>query len=222
MSKEFFKKTKSHGNKNTPASGAGMDEIKVKIPSGEKFTHYTILPSSGHFGAATFNVVDAPNKGGTGNQEIKVLWTNGPFSRCSYILKAYSRKVAAPNTPSVKPTIIVGSANWYNKAMNNLRQKIPFILRVQGVDAIKIFNALNPINNNLIRRSIVVNEAVSVTITATICVTIIALGGLAVLGSVLLYAIHQGCTTKAKYDTKASLPTATVGQIMDFEFMNCG
>lgn len=224
MSKLFYKKTRSHGNKNTVASGAGMDELKIKIPVNEKFSHYTITPASGNSGTATFIVVGAPKKNDKGNTEIKVLWTNGPYSRCSYTVKAYSYKPTTSTStvavPIVKPIIVFGNTNWFNDALSHMKLKSPFILRVQGTDAIKLFNALNPINHSLVRRRIVINEPMTLYITISICVTIVALGGLALLGTVLLYGINQGCDVKVKYDNDMSL-AGNINQLMDFEFMNC-
>ncbi|WP_452223805.1 hypothetical protein [Lacinutrix chionoecetis] len=221
MSTLVYKKTKSHGNVNTPASGAGMDKLKFKIPNNEKFSHYTISQASGHTGTATFIVVGAPKKNATGNAEIRVLWTNGPFSKCRYTLKVYSYKPSSVTVPIIKPIVIFGNANWFNDALSFMKQKTPFILRVQGVDAIKLFNALNPINHSILRRNIIINEPVLVPMTIAICITIIALGGFALLGAVLLYGINQGCSIKVKYDTNLSL-FGNLKQLMDFEFMNCG
>ena len=218
MIKLIYNKTKSHGNNTNHLSGAGVDKIKIKIPSGSKFSHFVISKASGHTGVATFNVVKSPKVNATGDQEIQVMWTYGPFSKCKYSLKVYSLKDI---DDQVKPIVVFGDSNWYNLSMGYLKQKKPFILRVQGPDASKLFSVVNPIQTMLVARNIVINEAV-VTITVAICVAIVALAGLGVLGAVLLYAINQGCTTNAVYDTNASLPTGTLGQKMDFEFMNCG
>ena len=219
MSKVIYNKTKSHGNKNTPASGAGMDVVKISIPNGEKFSHFNISEGSGHSGAATFTVVGNPKPNAIGNQEIRIMWTNGPFSKCQYKLKVYSK---SNNTVAVKPVIIFGDNNWYNDALSCMKQKIPFSLKVQGTEAIKLFNIIDPINKSLIRRRIIFNEGVAIAITVSVCVTIVAVSSLAVLGAVLLYSINQGCDSKVSYDTKAGMISGLVGQVMTFNFSNCG
>ena len=218
MAKLIYNMTKSHGNNTNHLSGAGLDKIKIKIPSGQKFSHFVISQASGHTGIATFNVVKSPKVNATGDQEIHIMWTYGPFSKCKYSLKVYS---VNSTDVQVKPIVVFGDNNWYNLAMGYLKQKKPFILRVQGPDATKLFSVINPIKTMLVARNITINDG-GVTITIAICIAIVAVAGLSVLGAVLLYAINQGCTTKAEYDTNASVSTGTVRQIMDFEFMNCG
>lgn len=222
MAKLIYNKTKSHGNPSTPASGAGVDTIKISVPSGQKFSHFKISAASGHSGAATFTVTKAPKANSTGKIEVKVMWTNGPWSKCSYKLRVYS-KVSQPGTPppTAKPVVVFGSTNWYNLTIGYITQKIPFRLRVEGPDALKLVNIINPINNNLLMRGIVINEAVAIAITGIICLTILGVAGLAVVGGVLLYAINQGCTTRAVYDTDIGL-SGNLAQAMEFDFDNCG
>ncbi len=222
MAKLIYNKTKSHGNPSTPASGAGVDKIKVSVPSGQKFSHLKISAASGHSGAATFTVTKAPKANASGNIETKVMWTNGPWSKCSYKLRVYS-KVQQPGTPppTPKPVVVFGSPNWYNLTTGYITQKIPFRLRVEGPDAMKLVNIINPINTHLVMRRIVINEPATIVITGIICLTILGVVGLAVVGGVLLYAINQGCTTTAIYNTDISL-SGNLAQAMEFDFDNCG
>jgi len=218
MSKLIYNKTRSHGKNTNALSGAGVDTIKIKIPSGQKFTRLTLTMSSSHVGVATFNVISVPSLNATGNQEIKIMWTYGPFSKCSYKLKVYSDAV---NAVGVKPTVLFGAQDWFNLAIGYIKQRKPFTLRVQGPDAEKLFSAINPIRTSLISRNIAINEVI-VAMTVAICITVIAVSGLGVLGAVLLYAVNQGCTTKASYDFNGNLASGSAGQKMDFDFMNCG
>lgn len=223
MAKLIYNKTRSHGNPSTPASGAGIDVIKIKVPNGQKFSHFTISQASGHSGTGTFTVTSSPKANATGNIEIKVMWTNGPFSKCRYRLKVLS-SVASTSTssvPSLKPIVVFGDNDWYNLATGYIKQKIPFILRIQGPDASKLINIVKPINTNLIMRGVVINEAISVAITIAVCITIVSVAGLAVLGAVLLYSINQGCNTNAVYDTSGNLTTGNFGQKFDFVFVKC-
>lgn len=222
MAKLIYNKRKSHGNRSTPASGAGVDIIKVTIPNGEKFSHCIIEATASNSGAATSTIAKGPKVYATGKVEIKIMWTNGPWSKCSYKLKVYSKVTrSASPLPTTKPVVIFGSTNWYNLATGYITQKIPFKIRVEGPDAMKLINIIGPINTHLVRRRIVVNELASIAITGIICLTILGVVGLAVLGGLLLYAINQGCTTKAKYDTDISFST-NLAQAMEFDFDNCG
>ncbi|NER17749.1 hypothetical protein [Spongiivirga citrea] len=219
MATIIYNKTKSHGNSTNILSGAGVDKIKIKIPSGQKFSHFTITPASGHSGVATFNVIKAPRANATGNQEIHVMWTNGPFSKCRYKLKVYSKVATAP---SVKPVVIFGDRNWYSLATGYIKSRQPFTLRLQGADALKLFNVINPMNNAILRRGIVINEVVAVSITVAVCVTIVAVSGLAVLGAVLLYGIHQGCEIDGEFENGGNVTTGGLGQVFNIELMKCG
>ncbi len=219
MATIIYNKTKSHGNNNNILSGAGVDKIKIKIPSGKRFSHFSITPASGHSGVATFNVIKSPKANATGDQEIHVMWTYGPFSKCRFKLRAYTK---SPSPSTTKPVVIFGDRNWYTHAIAYLKSKQPFTLRLQGPDAQKLFNVLNPMNHSLIRRGVVVNEAVTISVTIAICITIVAVSGLAVLGAVLLYSLNQGCTAKVGYDQNGNLLAGTGGNKMDFDFSNCG
>ena len=219
MAKLIYNRTKSHGNPSTPASGAGVHSIKITIPNGEKFSHLTVSKASGHTNAATYTLTKSPKANATGKIEIKVMWTNGPFSKCSYKTRVYTDKVTVPATTK-KPIVLFGSRDWRSIATSYIVQKRPFKLRVEGPDALKLFTILNPIKQHLIRRSVVINVADWVIVTGIICLTIVAVSGLAVLGSSLLYGINQGCTIKAVYDTDLSI-RQNIKQSMDFDFDNC-
>ncbi|WP_194776774.1 hypothetical protein [Pararhodonellum marinum] len=213
----IFTSTKSHGNAGTHHSGAGNDVHKFTIPAGHRYTHHTITQATGHTGAATFHVVSAPAANATGNREIRVMWTNGPFSRCRYTLRVFGEKINVPVPPS-NPVIVFGQQNWYNDAINCLNQKMPFTLRLQGLHALSVFNIIDPIRRGL---RVVPNEAVSLGMTIAICVTIIGVAGLATFGACVLYAIHRGCTVKALYDTNLNAGSGSVNQKMDFNFFDC-
>lgn len=219
MAKLIYNKTKSHGNPSTPASGAGVDSIKITIPNGEKFSHVTVSKASGHSGAATYTLTKTPKANATGKIEIKVMWTNGPFSKSSFKIRVYSKKVNVP-AAAQKPVVIFGSNDWYDLATSYIIQKRAFKLRVEGPDVLKLHGILKPIKTHLVRRRVVINVADWVIVTAIICLTIVSVAGLAVLGSVLLYGINQGCTVKAEYDTDLSL-AQNLKQKMDFDIDNC-
>ncbi|WP_108809243.1 hypothetical protein [Aquimarina spinulae] len=218
MSKLIYNKTKSHGNNNNILSGAGIDTIKIKIPVGQKYSRLTITMSSSHIGIATFNVLSTPKVNATGNQEIKVMWTYSPFSKCSYKLKVFTDD---NSSVSKKPIVIFGERDWYQLSIGYINQKKPFTLRVEGPDAQKLFNVINPINDSLISRNITINE-VMIGMTVAICISIVAITGLSVFGAVLLYSIQQGCTPKAKLENNGSVTGGAFGQIMEFDIFGCG
>lgn len=219
MAKLIYNRTKSHGNPKTHASGAGVKLITLTIPSGEKFSHLTVSKAPGHTNAATYTLVKSPKPDATGKIEIKVMWTNGPFSKCSYKVRVYSIKANATVAPE-KPIVIFGSNDWHDIATSYVIQKRPFKLRVEGPDVLKLYGILKPIQTHLVRRRVVINIADWVLVTGIICLTIIGVAGLALLGSTLLYGINQGCSVKAEYDTDLSI-VQNIKQKMDFDIDNC-
>ena len=218
MSKLIYNKTKSHGNKNNFLSSAGIDKIKINIPSGQKFTHFAISLGSRHTGIATFNVIKQPKAGATGNQVIEVMWTYGPFSRCHYKLRAYS-KVTSSSSAQSETEILFGDNNWHQDFMSCLQQKMPISLIVKGPDALTLFHILNPLNNRILRRGIVINEPVSLGVTIAIVTAIMGSLALTTFGAVIALGIASGYTIDAEFDQNVDLLTGVLKHGIKFKLV---
>lgn len=198
----------------------GTDTIRVKIPSGKKFTRYAFYNES-VLGSAS--IIKAPVKNATGTVEFKVRWNYLMMGKSQYRLYAYC--IDQGGTSSAPLIIHLESSGWEQQAYAAIAQEIPFTIRIRGFDASIIGNALRQ-NQGSSRRDILNSfsptprfEPVTViALTAVIVFGVIAVVGFVTLAYVLSKSIDEGQCPKANFKTNGPDP---ISSELDIDVRKC-
>lgn len=209
--KAILSKKKTHTDKDglgpIPSWSEGVDTFKVEVPAGYKFSRYEITRSNV---LADCQVTKAPKRGETGEVELKVKWNYALFGTAKYRVRLYAAD------GKLRPIRIdMGSAGWEQRALDLVRQDVPFVIRVVGAAALTIFNLLNPRSVDVIRRSYEADDEAdrtselhisrepltAIAITAGAFV-LIGLAGFVALAFVMQKAIDAGLCVNAKHNVR--------------------
>lgn len=215
--KAFYSAKKGHADTDglgpIPSWAEGVDTFKATVPTGEKFTRYEIVRKNM---LADCQVIEAPKLGARGNVELQVKWNYTLFGTVDYRVRLY----CADGKPRAV-VIDVGSEGWDQRALDLIRQGVPFKLRLKGPDALTVFNLLSPRSVDTIRKSYELNDddagrstavhaqprvADPVTLAIVAALTLIALAGFATLAFVIQKAVDAGKCVNAKHSVSGPSP----------------
>lgn len=207
---------RSHASSNdwNLLPGGGTDTISFTVPSGERFTRYSIdllTPSL----TSGYEVVSAPKRGATGQQKMRIKYHYAPFNKVSYRVRLYYGKPGPVE-------IAVDSTDWLNRVKDAIAQKLEVRLAVHGAQARELYRQLlllaphdvivpadlfyepdesdnEPDNDVAIDQPqdgqqpiATLSEPVAVTITLGVLGALVIIAGFATIASVLMMAMHRG------------------------------
>jgi hypothetical protein len=99
--------------------------------------------------------------------------------------------------------LVVGSANWNDKATRLIDRRKKLTLVIKGIEAGAAWEAIkNRSSREWAQRSrtgALPREPVTVAVTLAIVLGVFAVVGLGVVGAVCIYGIHKGYNVKAKH-----------------------
>ena len=190
---------------NPLATREGTDTFPFTVPSNHVYSHYELQPIQTTF-PHELRVTGEPAAGATGSKKISVKWKLWGGGQVSYQIGAvYHERGAAPRLE-----VVVGSANWEQRAIQLIEQGKRFRLLLTGPDAARLWTDITkffgaPVSRGARPETTPRDAETDPVVTPTVLITlgivtsVVAIAGFATLALVLTKVIDHGCDAKAGF-----------------------
>lgn len=187
---------------NLPEPDSGVDTHPINIPANLKVSRWEVEILAETPGAS-YKVTSAPAGGATGQHRLQVSWSYPPYGRIKYRLRVF----ASPDGSTEPATIIYDSPHWIQRAQDQIDQGVPVNLKVKGVKAKLIHEAIQRrqgIQTQGVARALI--EPVTMTIAIVVIIAIVVVIGMMLFAGLMRTAMDKG------YDINDTRYSTDVGE----------